>query len=94
MKNKLILGLFVICGLTSCSDSSDSNYEEIPSYPSVETEFGSSVDLENLANYANQQVPSYIIKNNSQGNVITDKGATLGRILFYDKNLSSNNTIS
>ena len=25
---------------------------------------------------------------------ITDKGATLGRVLFYDKNLSQNNTIS
>ena len=94
MKNQFILGLFAICGLTSCSNNSDDNYEEIPSYPYVEAEFGSSVDLYNLANYANQQVPSYIIKNNSQGNVITDKGATLGRILFYDKNLSSNNTIS
>jgi cytochrome c peroxidase len=94
MKNQLILSLLAICGLTSCSNNSDENYEEIPSYPFVEAEFGSSVDLENLANYANQTVPSYIIKDNSQGNAITDKGATLGRVLFYDKNLSSNNTIS
>ena len=94
MKNQLILSLIAICGLTSCSDNSDDNYEEIPSYPFVEAEFGSSVDLENLANYANQTVPAYIIKDNSQGNAITDKGATLGRVLFYDKNLSSNNTIS
>ncbi len=27
-------------------------------------------------------------------NTITDEGATLGRVLFYDKNLSANNTIS
>ena len=27
-------------------------------------------------------------------NPITDKGATLGRVLFYDKNLSRNNTVS
>ena len=94
MKNQLIVSLFAICGLTSCSNNSDENYEEIPSYPFVEAEFGSSVDLENLANYANQTVPSYIIKDNSLGNAITDKGATLGRVLFYDKNLSSNNTIS
>ncbi len=94
MKNQFILSLFAICGLTSCSSNSDDNYEEIPSYPFVEAEFGSTVDLENLANYDNQSVPSYIIKDNSQGNVITDKGATLGRVLFYDKNLSSNNTIS
>lgn len=94
MKNQLILSLFAFCGLTSCSNNSDENYEEITTYPFVEAEFGSSVDLENLANYANQIVPSYIIKDNSLGNAITDKGATLGRVLFYDKNLSSNNTIS
>ncbi len=94
MKNQILLGLFALCGLTSCSNSSDDNYEEIPSYPFVEAEFGSSIDLNNLANYANQIVPPYITKDNSQGNAITDKGATLGRVLFYDKNLSSNNTIS
>lgn len=94
MKNQIILSLLAICGLSSCSNNSDDNYEDVPSYPFVEAEFGSTVDLENLANYANQTVPSYIIKDNSQGNVITDKGATLGRVLFYDKNLSSNNTIS
>lgn len=58
MKNQIILGLFAICGLTSCSDSSHSNYEEIPSYPFVVAEFGTSINLNNLANYANQQVPS------------------------------------
>lgn len=94
MKNQILLGLFALCGLTSCSNSSDDNYEEIPSYPFVEAEFGSSIDLNNLADYANQIVPPYITKDNSQGNAITDKGATLGRVLFYDKNLSSNNTIS
>lgn len=94
MKNQILLSLFALCGLTSCSNSSDDNYEEIPSYPFVEAEFGSSIDLNNLANYANQIVPPYITKDNSQGNAITDKGATLGRVLFYDKNLSSNNTIS
>jgi cytochrome c peroxidase len=47
-----------------------------------------------LSNYANQTKPAYITKDNTAGNPITDKGATLGRVLFYDKNLSSNNTIS
>jgi cytochrome c peroxidase len=32
--------------------------------------------------------------NMPSGNSITDAGATLGRVLFYDKNLSKNNTIS
>ncbi len=53
------------------------------------------VDLTKLANYANQSRPAYITKNNTPGNnAITDKGATLGRILFYDKRLSRNNTVS
>lgn len=94
MKNNLVLFCIGLLILTSCSDNSDDNYEEVPTYPFVEAEFGTSIDLKNLANYANQTVPTYITKNNSQGNLITDKGATLGRVLFYDKKLSSNNTIS
>ncbi|WP_396161833.1 cytochrome c peroxidase, partial [Flavobacterium sp.] len=93
MKNQIMVSLLTIFGLTSCNNSDD-NYEDIATYPFVEAEFGSSLDLNNLANYGNQTVPPYITKDNSQGNSITDKGATLGRVLFYDKNLSSNNTIS
>ena len=94
MKNQIILSLLALFGLASRSNNSDDNYEEVTTYPFVEAEFGSSIDLENLANYANQAVPAYITKNNAQGNIISDKGATLGRVLFYDKKLSSNNTIS
>ena len=36
----------------------------------------------------------YITKDNTSDNPITDKGATLGRVLFYDKNLSTKNTVS
>jgi cytochrome c peroxidase len=94
MKNQIILSLLALFGLASCSNNSDDKYEEVTTYPFVEAEFGSSINLQNLANYANQVVPTYITKNNAQGNLITDKGATLGRVLFYDKKLSSNNTIS
>ncbi len=53
------------------------------------------LDLTSLANYANQTRPAYITKNNTTaGNTITDKGATLGRVLFHDKRLSKDNTIS
>jgi cytochrome c peroxidase len=94
MKNKLFILIFVLL-LTSCSDSSDSaDYVTIDPYPSVTTTFSGKIDLNNLQNYANQPVPTYITKDNTSGNIITDKGATLGRVLFYDKNLSSNNTIS
>lgn len=52
-------------------------------------------------NYANPTLPAYLTTppvagqiNTPAGNPITDNGATLGRVLFYDKSLSINNTIS
>jgi len=52
-------------------------------------------------NYANIALPGYLNTPNIQGqintpgnNPITDNGATLGRVLFYDKNLSANNTVA
>lgn len=56
--------------------------------------FGTSIDLEALDNYANQTVPDYITKINDGGNPITDAGATLGRVLFYDTSLSTDGTVS
>ncbi len=66
----------------------------IDAYAAIKLAFGSNIDLTNLENYANQDKPAYILKNNLGNNAITDKTATLGRVLFYDKNLSINNTIS
>ena len=53
-----------------------------------------TVDLDNLFNYANQERPDYITKDNTNDNHIDDRSATLGRVLFYDKNLSSDVTIA
>jgi cytochrome c peroxidase len=64
------------------------------------------IDLAALPNYAKQFVPSYIFGDNTPletsgppgsvpiFNPITNTGATLGRLLFYDKRLSRNNTVS
>jgi cytochrome c peroxidase len=53
------------------------------------------VDLAALPNYAHQGHPDYIAHDNTPDeNPLSDIGATLGRILFYDKRLSRNNTIS
>ncbi|MEN9875534.1 MAG: hypothetical protein RLZZ529_531 [Bacteroidota bacterium] len=81
-----------ILTLLSCTNAEESITTE--TYPNVIVAFASKIDLNNLSNYANQTKPAYITKDNTAGNPITDKGATLGRVLFYDKNLSSNNTIS
>ena len=60
------------------------------------------IDLAALPNYAKQPKPFYIFRDNTPlshlsptgVNPITDTGATLGRLLFYDKRLSRNNTVS
>lgn len=46
-----------------------------------------------IHNYANQAVPDYI-ENTSASNQLNDTIAFLGRVLFYDKKLSANNTIA
>ena len=56
---------------------------------------------ENLFNYAEVDLPNFFLNNDLRredntpnNNLITNNGATLGRVLFYDKKLSINNTIS
>jgi cytochrome c peroxidase len=53
-----------------------------------------TIDLDFLFDYANQIRPDYITQDNTDINEITNPGATLGRVLFYDKNLSTDNTIA
>ncbi|WP_162128231.1 cytochrome-c peroxidase [Flavobacterium phycosphaerae] len=91
MKTKWI-SLLAVASLWSCSSNSSDDY--VDPYANVKATFGTKIDLDNLANYANQTIPTYITKDNGMANPITNKGATLGRVLFYDKNLSANNTIS
>lgn len=52
-------------------------------------------------NYANQALPNYLTNgpvdaadNTPNNNPVTNEGATLGRVIFYDKILSFNKTIS
>lgn len=52
-------------------------------------------------NYANPNLPTHFtdgelepLDNTPDDNPVTDMGATLGRVLFYDPQLSANNTIS
>jgi cytochrome c peroxidase len=60
------------------------------------------IDLGALPNYAKQVKPSYIFGDNTPvapgpspvANPITNTGATLGRLLFYDKRLSRNDAVS
>lgn len=95
MNKNHILIILVICFFVtffvSCSKSNSNSGNQ---YPSVLQAFGSNIDLNQLQNYANQDIPLYITKDNSGGNNITNAKATLGRVLFYDKSLSINNSVS
>ena len=65
-------------------------------FAAIKATFGTNIDPTSLANYANQGKPAYLVpgKDNTAGNTITNPKATLGRVLFYDKNLSFDNSIS
>ena len=58
------------------------------------------IDISDLDNYSSPILPDYYnagvrrMDNTPADNQVTNLGATLGRILFYDTNLSLNNTIS
>ncbi|HCS19942.1 MAG TPA: cytochrome-c peroxidase [Bacteroidetes bacterium] len=53
------------------------------------------INLNQPDNYAAQTVPNYINQDNTPPfNMLGDKGATLGRVLFYDKNLSLTGTVA
>lgn len=98
--NKAILvaiSFFILIGfISSCSktDIIAPTTVTVDPYAAIKATFGTAIDFAQLSNYALQVRPSYITNDNGGSNPITDKKATLGRVLFYDKNLSTNNTIS
>lgn len=51
-----------------------------------------SLDLSTLFSYDKQEFPEKALYRWNDVNPVTDKGATLGRVLFYDQQLSVNNT--
>ena len=90
----LIPSLLILTILNACNSNSTDNYQDADPYPNISAAFGNTIELDNLPNYVNQTVPNYITKNNSLGNSISNEIATLGRVLFYDVNLSVDNTVS
>lgn len=99
MKKAFVLGLLVIFFI-SCSD--DAKYVPINNTVKV-------IDLpETPYDYVNLNLPPHFltndggalpssvngIDNNPSSNPVTDAGATLGRVLFYDTHLSQNKTVA
>jgi len=92
---KLMFSLLICVGLLNayhCTKNSEDGNNTTYSDEAIKRTFGDAININNPENYASQNIPSYIIADN--GGVIDDKKATLGRVLFYDKALSTNGSIA
>lgn len=105
MQNTIYLLLIITVLFSSCNKTDDGEYIPIEENPFAELNLP-----ESYFNYANIQLPSYYATsefptqfefqavtaydNTPIDNPVTDPGATLGRVLFYDKKLSANGTVS
>ena len=96
-----------IIAISIFSCSSDEEYIDITGDDGTGTTSDDQVLAETLNlpltlfNYESILLPGHFLDNQLQqedntpnNNPITDEGATLGRVLFYDKKLSANNTIA
>ena len=92
---RLIILLLSCFFFWSCGNDDTNEFQPIPENELFNLSDVLSIDFSNLPNYNNQSIPDYITKDNSTlSNPITNEGAILGRVLFYDKQLSSTNSIS
>lgn len=109
IKVSSFIAIFILA-LASCNPEEDDPIQPVdPIVPSTFTDeemssFSGILNLkQTMFNYANIPIPDYFLEssgsfpeqdNTPTNNQITDVGATLGRVLFYDKKLSVNNTTS
>lgn len=80
--------------LASCEPETDPEAETPLANQAILQTFGTKINPNALPNYANQAIPNYIRKDNTGANSITNEKAILGRVLFYDKSLSIDNTVA
>lgn len=92
MRTLLILSLFAFLFVSCQSDPTEVTSNEEKKI--ISETFGSNINLDQLPNYASQTVPGDITRNNTGGNAIVNEKALIGRVLFYDKNLSTSNTVA
>ena len=90
-----LIGSVLALGLTACGGGGSI---ATSSYPMVA--LYTNLDLNAVSNYTAPTLPVHydatVLANSNQpnDNLLTNKGATLGRVLFNDVSLSFNNTIS
>jgi len=96
MRKLFILVVFFSFIVLSCVDKIDDSLStQNPNLPSNTYDYKSTaVNLRGFATGATVQVFNTNNFNNFENPQVTDEGATLGRVLFYDNNLSLNNGVS
>lgn len=94
MQKRLILSCLLSAVIVVLACQKEESLSGINKDTAIFKTFGYAINPDKLANYESQSVPAYITKDNSEGNTISNEVATLGRVLFYDRNLSVNNQIS
>jgi cytochrome c peroxidase len=94
VKNLLfcLMSFIVLVNGYRCAKNTDDTLGAVFSDTAIKRIFGNNININSPENYANQTIPAYI--NADNGRVIDDKKATLGRVLFYDKALSTNGNIA
>ncbi len=92
----MITAAALAAGLQGCDNDPDPANPLPDPAPgtAVERVFAGTIDLENLPDYAGMTPPAYITRNNARGRTVTNAGATLGRVLFYDVALSRDFSVS
>ena len=89
------LTLFAVLALAACGDDTAPTAEQYRAVAAATT-----LDLGHPADYTRTSWPPFYtaqvlaLSNTPAGNPITDRGATLGRVLFHDRHLSRNDTKS
>ena len=97
LKPRGALAIVVLVFLSACTVADTSGLD--PSDRAAITA-ALTIDPQSLPNYAGQALPAYYtspVLTREDGTIarpITNAGATLGRVLYYDRNLSVNNTVS
>ncbi len=109
MNKFFVLGFVCLLVFTSCQDDNDIfSDDDIDNINNGNNGNNGTTTINPIAglnlpttphNYANVQLPNHFnqldnIDNTPNNNPVTDLGATLGRVLFYDVKLSANNSIS
>ncbi|MEP0264701.1 cytochrome c peroxidase [Dokdonia sp.] len=100
---RITLIAFLVLSILSCSDDNDTAISQDDTTPNVVTtttyQEYITLDFDNLDTYTPINLPDHFddvatATNTPANNPITNEGAALGRVLFYDENLSINNTVS